>query len=176
MLTTVKAYAGRFLLVALLSVASPLNAHLQKEAYTTLLFNQRSGNLEVSHRFYSHDAEFIISKQLHKSINFSASEKHRQEFSDYIANTFKLYFADQPAVTLDYVGNELEGQYIWVYQEIPVTHRICVLTVSMTAFHETWPQQANHINVESDGMVQSARLTAADDSKRFELAECVKPD
>ena len=47
----------RYFIAVLMGVlmVNPLFAHQQKEAYITLLFNERSSLIEVSHRFSLHD-------------------------------------------------------------------------------------------------------------------------
>ena len=172
MFAAAKQFSAACLIAAGMAAAASVEAHQQQEAYTTLLFNPRSGNVEISHRFYSHDAEFVLAKHLGRTIDLTSEIKHRVEFSHYIASTFELTFGDAPPASLVNIGSELEGQYIWVYQETPIPAEVCDLSVKMTAFHEIWPQQANHINVEVGDSVQSARLTADNDSRRFVLAKC----
>jgi hypothetical protein len=139
-LAAVKQFSAACLVAVGMVAVATVEAHQQQEAYTTVLFNPRSGNVEISHRFYSHDAEFILAKHLGKTIDLTSEIKHRAGFSHYIASTFELSFGDAPSVKLVNIGSELEGQYIWVYQETPIPVQVCDLTVKMTTFHEIWPQ------------------------------------
>ena len=50
------------LLLAAWLLAAPLPAHQQKESVTRVLFNPRTGNIEVMHRFLLHDAEHATRK------------------------------------------------------------------------------------------------------------------
>lgn len=172
MFDAVKQFCVVCLTVVVATSAGLAEAHQQQEAYTTLLFNPRSGNLEISHRFYSHDAEFVLSRHLQEPVNLTSSIEQRAEFLRYVAEAFEVRFGDQQPALLTNIGSELEGQYIWVYQEIPIPADICVLTVKMIAFHEIWPHHANHINVEVKSGVQSARLTGDDPSQSFKLKDC----
>ena len=54
---------------------SPAFAHQQKAAETTVLFNKRSGELEVTHRFYLHDTEHAVQALFDKNADILDSEK-----------------------------------------------------------------------------------------------------
>jgi hypothetical protein len=140
------------------------HAHQQKEAYITLLFNERTSNIEVSHRFLLHDAEHGLALILKGAGDLSSDEITQQRFADYVQQNFSLRNADDKALSLTTVGHEVEGKYFWVYQElsIPETNE---LKLKHTALHELWPTQTNHINVEKDGWVKSVRLQKIDSSR-----------
>ena len=50
----------RLILLVLCCLSLQLSAHEMKSAITKVLFNQRTGNIEVMHRFYVHDAEHAV--------------------------------------------------------------------------------------------------------------------
>lgn len=155
------------LLTCLLTLSSMLgvsHAHQQKEAYITLLFNERTSNIEVSHRFLLHDAEHGLALILKGAGDLTSDEITQQRFADYVQQNFSLRNADDKALSLTTVGHEVEGKYFWVYQElnIPATNQ---LKLKHTALHELWPTQTNHINVEKDGWVKSVRLQKIDGSR-----------
>ena len=139
-------------------------AHQQKEAYISLLFNTRTGNMEVSHRFLLHDAEHGLSSVLDGAGDLSVDEPTQQRFFEYVQNHFQVANSNTQAIKLKPVGYEVEGKYFWVYQEsiIPSTS---ALKLKHSAIHEIWPSQTNHINVEKDGWVRSLRLQKEDASK-----------
>ena len=149
-------------MLAGLMISSPVLAHQQKEAYTTILFNERSGNLEVSHRFYLHDAEHALGEVGVENIDLAEDEESRAAFAHYLLTHFAVKSAEQ-LLTLDLVGYEVEGKYFWVYQETALPQDVQSLQVFMSALQEVWPSQINHINVERRGQVSSRRL-ALDDS------------
>jgi len=135
-----------------------LNAHQQKEAYTTMLFNQRTGNLEVTHRFYIHDAEHAMAAIANRKADLTADVKALHEFSDYVRDSFKVKLSEDEFLYLDTVGQEVEGKYLWVYQETPIDPELKIFKLNMTALQSVWPEQINHINVERNGKVKSVRL------------------
>lgn len=136
-------------------------AHQQKEAYISLLFNDRTGNMEVSHRFLLHDAEHGLSIVLEGAGDLSADKATQEQFFEYVQRHFKVISGDEQAISLTSVGYEVDGKYFWVYQEatIPDTDEI---RLKHSALHELWPTQTNHINVEKDGWVKSIRLQKID--------------
>ena len=51
----------RFLLIIVcFLIAAPSMAHQLKSSVTTVLFNQRTHNIELMHRFYLHDTEHAV--------------------------------------------------------------------------------------------------------------------
>jgi hypothetical protein len=137
--------------------------HQQKEAYISLLFNPRTGNIEVSHRFLLHDAEHGLGLVLDGAGDLSVDPLTQQKFSQYVQQHFAVATDDNEPIVLESVGYEVEGKYFWVYQEakIPNTE---TLKLRHSALHELWPTQTNHINVEKDGWVKSVRLQKENDS------------
>ena len=95
-------------MIAASLVSSTALAHQQKAAETTVLFNQRSNQLEVMHRFYLHDTEHAVQSLFDKSADILDSQKTQQQFADYVAKQFLARsLADEP-LTLNSVGYEVE--------------------------------------------------------------------
>lgn len=155
------------LLLALSSLAIfTAQAHQQKEAYITLLFNDNSDRLEVSHRFLVHDAEHVFSqlydtKKLDLSGDLLQDERSQAAFAAYVEAHFQLADKARQTLPLELIGFEVDGKFLWVYQEtaIPATD---TLNVKHTALHDLWPSQINHVNVEMRGEVRSVRLQKRD--------------
>jgi hypothetical protein len=128
----------------------PLHAfgHQQQEAYTSILFNLRTGQLEVQHRFYLHDAEHAAKRVIDKNSDLIQDPVSREAFAYYATATFALRDQDEQALPLSYVGAEADGKYLWVYQETPLTDKMNALGVKMSSLQDIWPSQINHINIE----------------------------
>ena len=139
-------------------------AHQQKEAYISLLFNERTGNIEVSHRFLLHDAEHGLGLVLDGAGDLSVDQLTQQNFFDYVQQHFAVATDDNQPIALEPVGYEVEGKYFWVYQEAKIPNTD-TLKLRHSALHELWPTQTNHINVEKDGWVKSVRLQKENDSR-----------
>lgn len=155
---------GRFLVVfAVLTAGSNALAHQQKEAYTTVLFNDRSGNLEVSHRFYIHDTEHALAHLFKGKADIISDTNTQQKFADYIQSKFRLLNQDKQLLELGSVGYEVEGKFFWVYQEIPQPEDLQALYIQMQALQEVWPAQINQVNVERNGKTKAVRINKDDE-------------
>ena len=157
----------RLILIGSLVFSSLLNtsfAHQQKEAYISLLFNDRTGNMEVSHRFLLHDAEHGLAIIIDDTGDLSVEKTTQERFAEYVQAHFQVRSSNDQAIELNSVGHEVDGKYFWVYQETKTPNTL-ELKLKHTALHELWPTQTNHINVEKDGWVRSVRLQKADNSR-----------
>ncbi|WP_137224900.1 MULTISPECIES: DUF6702 family protein [Shewanella] len=158
-------------LVGLLCFAGAANAHQQKEAYTSIVFNQHSGMLEIQHRFYLHDAEHAAQQVIDKNTDIISDPVSREAFAYYAISTFSMQDQQQHPLTLTYVGTELQGKYLWVYQETPITADMEGFYLKMTTLQELWSKQVNHINVERDKKVNSVRLHVGENWHYVEVAK-----
>ena len=104
---------------SVLLTMGPALAHQQKAALTEILFNPRTGNIEVAHRFILHDAEHAIRKTLDIGDSLVGSPDTQSAFANYVADRFALATSDGTALPLTLLGAEIEGGYLWVYQETP---------------------------------------------------------
>lgn len=135
--------------------AAPAFAHQKKEALTEILFNTRTGNLEVMHRFLIHDAEHAVRQLVDSDADLIASEQAREAFAQYAVERFSLLGEDGEILQLQYVGQEMDSAFLWVYQEMPLPEKMSSLGVVHNALREIWPEQNNLVNVERNGNVQS---------------------
>lgn len=138
-------------------ISDAAHAHQQKEAYISVLFHQRTGNLEISHRFLIHDAEHVLDSLFAGGNDLATSPQTRQRFASYVEQHFALSSNQQDELPLTTIGHEVEGKYFWIYQEAPIPEGSS-LSIKHSALHEVWPSQINHVNVEKDGWVRSVRL------------------
>ena len=143
----------------LLLLATPLPAHQQKESITRLLFNPRTGNIEVMHRFLLHDAEHASRELFGGDADLLGNAADRDRFESYVHGRFSLVDQDGAAIALVDVGNEIDGRYLWVYAEAPIPVGLTALTLSHDALRDLWPEQVNLVNVERDKTVKSATFS-----------------
>jgi len=161
-----------FILILFVGVSvSVAFAHQQKESYSTVLFNDRTGNLEISHRFYIHDAEHALSKEIKANADLYNDKNTQELFSFYVSENFSLKDSNNQLIPLTLVGSEIEGKYFWVYQETPITDAMTAFKVSMSTLQDVWPEQINHINFEKNKKVQSVRLKNNDVWKTISIVK-----
>lgn len=145
------------LLMLLLGGMPSVEAHQQKSAITRLLFNERTGNIEVMHRFLLHDAEHAVREIFGGNADILASEAIRERFAAYVARRFELS-ADERPLKLAAVGSEIDGRFLWIYQEAPIPDVLTSLSIRHDALRDIWPTQVNLVNVERGQDVRSVNF------------------
>jgi len=135
------------LLLLLIGGMPSVGAHQQKSAITRVLFNERTGNIEVMHRFLLHDAEHAVREIFGGEADILASRAVRERFAAYVGRRFELH-ADERPLTLAAVGSEIDGRFLWVYQETPIPDAFSSLSIRHDALRDIWPAQVNLVNVE----------------------------
>lgn len=148
-------------------------AHQQKTAVTRILFNDSTGNIEVMHRFFIHDAEHAAGVVFGGVQDLLESADSRRLFSNYVMNRFAVTAEDSlgeiTELNLEYVGEEIDGQYLWVYQEAEQLQDVNALSVVHIALRDVWPDQANLVNVQRDGQIHSLSFADSAESLRVEF-------
>ncbi len=159
-LRAVRRAALRFggILLGLL-LMSTSEAHQQKNAVTRILFNENTGNIEVMHRFFIHDAEHAAGLIFGERQMLAESRESRELFSSYVINRFSIEASfregNSEVLGLSYVGEEVDGQFLWVYQEIPAQDDIMAFTIVNLTLRDVWSDQSNLVNIERDGRIYS---------------------
>ncbi len=143
--------------------APPAMAHQAKAAISTILFNSRTDNIEVMHRFILHDAEHAVSKIFGKDADIIGSEKTRKQFASYVAARFSVYRADGSSLSLNIVGQEITQGFIWVYQETPIPDELKSLTIDHKALQDIWVDQVNTVNIRRDNKVRTLSFQSGED-------------
>ncbi|MCC2616978.1 hypothetical protein LJ739_12065 [Aestuariibacter halophilus] len=143
-----------------LLLSAGAHAHQQKAAITKVLFNPRTDNIEVMHRFYLHDAEHAVKEIFGKQADVLGSAETRQQFADYVAERFFIVTDNGEPLPLSRVGVELDGKFLWVYQETEQLQGLSSLKIRHNALRDIWHSQINTVNIERNGGVKT--LTFSD--------------
>lgn len=163
-----KARRAAALVLALLMAGAAV-AHQAKEAVTRVLFNNRTGNIEVMHRFLVHDAEHAVRDIVGADADILGSEATRERFAEYVGERFTLRDQDGALLTLQAVGHEIDGRYLWVYSETPIPDGLESLSMTHDALRDVWPEQVNLVTVDRDGESRSALFAGGTPSVTIEL-------
>jgi hypothetical protein len=156
---------GGFALLAMLLVVGSMTysnaakAHQIKAAITTVLFNPRTENIEVMHRFNMHDAEHAVKVLFEKNADIIDDKGTQQAFADYVGKHFALLNIEDESLPLTQVGFEVEGKHFWVYQETDQPPALEGLKIRHDALRDLWPSQVNTINVEGNGPLKTLTFT-----------------
>jgi len=155
-------------LLAIALMAAPAQAHQLKAAISTALFNPRSGDIEVMHRFYSHDAEHAVRQITGRPSDLLDDPEDRMRFAVYVHERFELSGIGAALEPLALVGAELDGDYLWVYQRTPAPATgLAGVEARFDAMRDLWPSQVNTLNVERDGRVRTLVFDANDRTLRL---------
>ena len=159
-----RGHPSRALVALALAVllAPPVAAHRLKEALTTVEVNARTGLVEVIHRFWLHDAEHAIGRLGGLDGDIRRDRDLQQAFARYVAARFLLADAAREPLELELLGVELDGPYVWVYQEMAAEHFAEIAYVAHGALQEIWRDQLNQVNVKRPSGTRSLRLRAGD--------------
>ena len=159
MIRLVKFFSGVFAIV-LLPASLAAFGHQQKSAVTVIVYNEAKKNLEISHRFYIHDAEHAVLTLLSKDADLLASTNTQQQFGAYVESQFGLRVDTQTALQAKYVGHEIIGKFFWVHQELAMPSIPRQLEIFHGSLQSLWPSQTNLVNIEGFGPIQSLRFNA----------------
>jgi hypothetical protein len=148
-----------FSLIASILQVNDVSAHQQKMAISTVLFNPRTQNIEIMHRFNLHDAEHAVKEIFDGKADIIANEATQADFAKYVIDRFAIYTLDNKALKLTFVGTELDGKHFWVYQEAPAPESLEGMVIEHNALRDIWHKQTNTINVEGMGDIQTLTFT-----------------
>ena len=131
------------------------HAHQKKESMTRVLFNPRTGNIEVMHRFILHDVEHAGRKLFDRPLDLLKRADDGDLFQAYVLRKFGLADQNHRKIELRPVGHEVAGPHFWVYSEAAIPEGLSMLNVRYEVLLEVWPEQVNLVNVELNGDIHS---------------------
>ena len=161
----------RRLLVLLALVLAPIGAgtaaaHQQKFTISTVSLNERTGMIEIAHQVPVHDAEHALVVQRTGNPNIHTpdiigSEDSREAFARYVTRRF-LLVVNGEIITPDYVGSEITGGSLWVYQETPAPEGEALIRINSQILTDVWARQENRINIGGGTSVQTFIFRSGD--------------
>lgn len=165
---------GRLVLLAALMLApmppAPLLAHQQKFTISTVALNPRTGMIEVAHQVPVHDAEHALRMQGADNPDIIASDTSREAFARYVTRRF-LLTVNGALVTPDYVGSEIVGGSLWIYQEAPTPpEENARIRVNSQILTDVWARQENRVNIGGGTQVTTFVFKSGDVPREALLA------
>ncbi|GAB4479396.1 MAG: hypothetical protein OHK0018_10670 [Erythrobacter tepidarius] len=148
-------------LLLLAHPAGPLLAHQQKITITSVSVNPRTGMIEVVHQVPVHDAEHALTMQGVRLPDIIGSAKSREDFARYVTSRFVLEVEGAP-LALAYVGSEISGGSLMVYQEAPAPEGDVRVRVNSQVLTDVWARQENRVNLGRGTRVTTFIFTAGD--------------
>ena len=164
----------RWLIGLAVLIAAPLphavSAHQQKIAISTVSLNPRTERIEITHQVPVHDAEHALRVQGAKVPDIVGSARSREEFAGYVARRF-LLMVNGKAVAPDYVGSEITGGSLMVYQEVPAPAGETQLRINSQILTDVWARQENRVNIGAGTQVNTFIFGAGDAPRDAVLGE-----
>ena len=126
----------------------------------TTIEKMDDGKIGITHRFHAHDAISILAKAKDvKSPNLE-DVKNRAKFALYTRDNFLM--ASKEAKTgeisptvLKIIGAEVEGEYIFIYQELDSASLPPNAYLRSTLLSEMGNDWLSHVNVNTNGEIES---------------------
>lgn len=139
------------LVLAPLAGAGTAAAHQQKFTISTVSVNPRTGMIEIAHQVPVHDAEHALVVQRTGNADIHVpdiigSEDSREVFARYAARRF-LLAVNGEIIAPDYVGSEISGGSLWIYQETPAPAGDIAVRINSQILTDVWARQENRVNV-----------------------------
>lgn len=154
---------GLVVALLLLALTASAGAHQLQAALTTIEVNPRSELVEIVHRFYAHDAEHALNEVAGIGGDIRSDRDLQEAFGRYVARHFSLTDAEGTALKPELVGAEVEGDFLWVYQQLPADDFDRIARIGHDSLQEVWPQQENRVNLRRDDGVRTLILRSDDD-------------
>ena len=135
-----------------------LHADAHKLAFSTTDLSWRvdRGTLEVVHAVHLDDAMVLLARLGDPRGEMDPATQARLLL--YAERHFGLSREGEPLV-LEPVGAQIDGDYLWVYQEYTADQPPDRLSVRCTLLHELFAEQQNQINLRVGDAVRSVRLS-----------------
>lgn len=150
--------------------AGPAHAHQQKIAISTVSLNPRTGMIEIAHQVPVHDAEHALTGQGIKTPDIIGSAQSREAFAAYVTRRFLFEVDGAPAVPA-YVGSEIVGGSLWIYQELPApAGGKAALRFNSQILTDVWARQENRVNIGAGTHPQTFIFTSNDTPREAQLA------
>lgn len=150
--------------------ASNALAHQQKIAITTVSANPHTGMIEIVHQVPVHDAEHALRFQGGDNPDIIGNPQSREAFARYITRRFLLVVNDQ-IITPDYVGSEITGGSLWVYQETSAPKGMAQVRINSQILTDIWARQENRVNIGGGTEVTTFIFNSGDPAQTALLAD-----
>ncbi|MEM9878104.1 MAG: DUF6702 family protein [Pseudomonadota bacterium] len=122
-------------------------AHNSRFGLTTIEWDASSGTLEIVHRLHLGDALAAIEKNLGTGRHSFFGARSLAALGVYVEERFSIFDQDRQALVLDFIGAEVLGQDVLVYQEVKWPKSPMYLQVHNALLTDIQPRQVNQVNL-----------------------------
>jgi hypothetical protein len=155
--------------VLLACIASAAQAHLQHTSWTSITWNQRTGNLEITHRLHAQHAQSYLVDHVGAAASIE-DLRGRAQIALYVSERFHIVATPESSAQVDLLGAELDDRYLLVYQELSLSGPPTGLDVRADMFTDQFSDQVNRVNIDINGTRQTLQFTKGDNSRHVTVA------
>lgn len=157
------------LIIGLLWVFS--GVHPFHVSISELIYKEESKSVQVMHKVFVDDFEQTLNKHYQVQLDIlamSTMDEIDEMISDYFSKRFKVEI-DGKAVEAVYIGSELEGNVLWVYQEIYKVRKPKTFRITNKVLFDEFDDQSNLVHTSLEGKIKTIRLTVNDATKQVKF-------
>lgn len=150
----------------ILLLAGQALAHKYYAAETRIDHNREAGTIEVVHRFFAHDVETALTLMTGSRVVIGENDLREDLIRELVEAEFSLT-VDSRELPLVWLGAELEGDFLRVYQEAALAGLPRELGVENSLLIEAFAEQINTVTVTFGAKPQSANFRPGDEAHLF---------
>ncbi len=158
----------RFCLLLMLLMGTfsvqPAFAHRAHAGLTEIAPSKVNQDIEITHRLYAHDLEPRLFYKVMSG--WEETTEGIDRIGEYCAAKFTITINGK-RLSLNYVGAEPDGEFIYVYFTVPRPKPGDILMVEDTLLHDAFDDQVNLVNLTLNGQTQSQYFRFGDEAKPF---------
>ena len=143
-------------LAGLLIAAAPSFAHRVHAGVTEIAVNPRTSEMEILHRLYAHDLMEALDRLEEEASDFVATDEGLEAVGDYAGAHFRVADGEGRVMAIDYVGAEIDGEFIWIYFSAPEPASQDAFIVDNALLAETFDDQVMMTNFRFHSQVRTA--------------------
>ena len=155
-------------IVILMTSFTPI-IHKYYVGLTEVNIDSKKHTLDVSTKLFMDDLEAALLKSANKKVDLSTSVNNKEVqtiLMNYLDANFKINVGGK-LLKLKFVGYEVENDAVWCYSEVTNFKGQGTVSIFYTLLYESFPEQANLMNVNWDGVSKSAKLSNPDKLAEF---------
>ena len=153
----------------MLILATSFTWHKYYVSVTEIKNNKEDSKLEITIKIFADDLQNALDVILGKPVNIGSENQYPQYDSlqtAYINNNFSIK-VDGKECTLKKLGQEIEGESIWLYYYIDGVESINTITLKNSILTELYKEQRNVVKVIIDDEIRSSLLTKSRSVRTF---------
>jgi hypothetical protein len=141
------------------------DAHRTNSSLTTMVWVETDQSFEITHRLHLHDVQQALRNVIADPSTTVFDIKGQAELIFYMEDTF-MAASPQGPIMLTPIGAEVEGDYVYVYQEANLKTLPITISITDLTFHDIYDEQENQVNLEYKNQITSVVFNASENTAK----------